>query len=110
MSQTHKFSLERNSCRSTDGGYTVAKIVCFPRKMDFATAILSVAHDDQRPMPWTGIKSFHQFGPKHSSVLVVQRNIDELASLVMEDSRYVWSINWSVMAPAQPADDVFLSL
>src|SRR5215831_12776633 len=99
MPQPHEFGCERNSCSGTDRSYTVAKIVRFPWKIDFATAIQSVARDNQRPMPWAGIKSLHQFGPKDGSVLVVQWNINELSGLVMENSCDGWSINWSVMTP-----------
>ena len=110
MPQTHELSFIRNSRSGTDLSYAVAKIVRFPRKIDFATAIQSVTRHDQCPMPWTGIKSLHQLGPQECSVLVVERNINELSGLVMENSCDVGSVNWSVVALAKPSDDVFLTL
>src|SRR6516165_1826116 len=105
MPQTHELSFIRNSRSGTDCSYAVAKIVRLPRKIDFATAIESVTRDDQCPMPWTGIKSLHQLGPQECSVLVVERNVNVLSGLVMENSCDRMTI--SRLLPRTPATIAF---
>jgi hypothetical protein len=101
MTQSHELGAEIDAGCGAYRCHTVAKVIHFPRKAHVPASVWPVTRYDQRAIPRCRIEARHQFRPKHRAVFVVKWNVDELPSLVMENTSDVPRIVRAIMDPAE---------
>src|SRR6267378_3042941 len=92
MTKAHELDFRIDPDGGFDLRYMPKEVPLFPGQQDAFESVGVVAGDDQRSVTIAVVETMHDVGPQRGPVVIVQGQVDHLARLVVDDSRYVWSI------------------